>query len=411
VNELEVNAEIPNWAVDFYQTDIRYKVAYGGRGSGKSWGFALLIVLKMMQSPIRVLCARELQTSMRESVHQLISETIKRIGAQEAFNVLESEITCTLNGSSCIFKGLKGVKNDASALKSFEGIDICWIEEAQTVSRESLETLKPTIRKQNSEIWITFNPLLATDPVYVDYVVNTPKNALVRKVNYSDNPWFADTALPEDMAHMKATDYERYRHVWEGECVTHTDAQVFKGKWRVDDFETPEGVVFYFGADWGFSVDPTTLIRCFIHDGSLYIDYEAYAVGCEIDHLPALFDTVPESRRYIIRADSALPATISYMQRRGFKMQAVKKGAGSVEDGIVHLRGYNEIIIHGRCIKTAEEFLRYSYKTDKLTGDVQPVLEDKWNHCIDALRYAVEPLIKSSQPVALSYTSSKARYR
>jgi phage terminase large subunit len=92
-------------------------------------------------------------------------------------------------------------------------------------------------------------------------------------------------------------------------------------------------------------------------------------------------------------------------------MQAVKKGPGSVEDGILHLRGYNEIIIHDRCVKTAEEFLRYSYKTDKLTGDVQPVLEDKWNHCIDALRYAVEPLIKSSQPVALSYTSSKARYR
>jgi phage terminase large subunit len=394
VNKLEVNAEIPDWAVDFYQTDIRYKVVYGGRGSGKSWGLALLIVLKMMQSPIRVLCAREFQNSMRESVHQLISETIKRIGAESTFDVLESEITCTLNGSSCVFKGLKGVKNDASALKSFEGIDICWIEEAQTVSRASLETLKPTIRKPNSEIWITFNPLLTTDPVYADYVVNPPDNALVRKVNYSDNPWFNDTALPDDMATMKKTDYDRYQHIWEGDCVTHTDAQVFKGKWRVDEFEAPEGVVFYYGADWGFAVDPTTLIRCYIHRNCLYIDYESYAIGCEIDDTPALFDTIPDSRKHIIRADSARPETISYMQRMGFKMSAVKKGAGSVEDGIAYLRGYDEIIIHTRCPKTAEEFLRYSYKTDKLTGDIQPALEDKWNHCIDALRYAVEPLTK-----------------
>ena len=391
MNALQVNAELPQWADDFLHTDIRYKVAYGGRGSGK----ALLIVLKMMQSPIRVLCARELQISMRESVHQLVSETIKRIGADDAFNILESEITCTLNGSSCVFKGLKGVKNDASALKSFEGIDICWIEEAQTVSRASLETLKPTIRKPNSEIWITFNPLLATDPVYADYVVNPPENALVRKVNYSDNPWFQNTALPDDMAHTRATDYDRYMHVWEGECATHTDAQVFKGKWRVADFDEPKGItVFYYGADWGFAIDPTTLVRCFIQGNTLYIDYEAYAVGCEIDDTPALFDTVPDSRKYIIRADSARPETISYMQRMWFKVVSAKKGTGSVEDGITHLRGYDEIIIHTRCSKTAEEFLRYSYKTDKLTGDIQPVLEDKWNHCIDALRYAVEPLTR-----------------
>lgn len=148
-----------------------------------------------------------------------------RMGLDGHFTILEKGITCNTTGSEFIFKGLKGVKNDASALKSFEGADICWIEEAQTVSRDSLETLKPTIRKPGAEIWLTFNPKHSIDPVYKDFVIKPPHNAIVRQVNYSDNPWFLETSLPDDMAQMKEENYDLYLHVWEGQCLNATEMQ------------------------------------------------------------------------------------------------------------------------------------------------------------------------------------------
>jgi phage terminase large subunit len=404
---MKLQIKTPRWAIPLLEPK-RYKGAYGGRGSGKSHLFAELLVEEHIRDKdMQSVCVREIQKSLQFSSKKLIESKIHSLGVSHLFDILQNEIRRKDGRGLIIFQGLQD--HTADSIKSLEGFNRAWVEEAQSISRRSMELLLPTIRAPQSEIWFSWNPEHPDAPVE-QLFRNESTDAIAVKVNYTDNPFLPDTLKQEAERHRRNDPYT-FAHVWLGEYNTRTEAQVFKGKWRVDDFETPEGVVFYFGADWGFSVDPTTLIRCFIHGGSLYIDYEAYAVGCEIDHLPALFDTVPESRRYVIRADSALPATISYMQRRGFKMQSVKKGPGSVEDGILHLRGYNEIIIHDRCIKTAEEFLRYSYKTDKLTGDVQPVLEDKWNHCIDALRYAVEPLIKSSQPVALSYTTSKARYR
>lgn len=228
-----LKVQLPGWLKDFVKPK-RYKIAYGGRGSGKSWGFVQLLVLKASQSRIRILCARELQNSIRESVHQLIAEQIVRMGLEEHFSVKEKGITCITTGSEFIFKGLKGVKNDASALKSFEGADICWIEEAQTVSRDSLETLKPTIRKPGAEIWMTFNPKHSIDPVYKDFVITPPSNALVKKVNYSDNPWFYETSLPEDMEHMKLNNYDLYLHVWEGETLNASEMQFIPAN-DVDD--------------------------------------------------------------------------------------------------------------------------------------------------------------------------------
>ena len=175
--------------------------------------------------------------------------------------------------------------------------------------------------------------------------------------------------------------------------VAHTDAQVFHGKYRIDSFDTPDDVVFYYGADWGFSQDPTTLIRCFVDDGTLYIDWEAYGVGVDIDKTPELFSQVPSSADYIITADSARPETISYMKQHGYpRMRRARKGKNSIEDGIAYLRSFREIVIHSRCKHTADEFKLYSYKRDRLTGDVLPTIEDKNNHFCDSLRYATESL-------------------
>ena len=157
----------------------------------------------------------------------------------------------------------------------------------------------------------------------------------------------------------------------------------------------------HYGADWGFSVDPSTLVRCWIDGRTLYIEHEAYAVGCDLDDTPKLFDSVPDARKHTIRADSARPETISHMRRNGYPlMLGVEKGKGSVEDGVEHLRSYERIVIHPRCVHAAEEARLWSYKTDKLSGDVLPVLLDKHDHIWDAVRYALAPIIRAGRPGA-----------
>ncbi len=195
----------------------------------------------------------------------------------------------------------------------------------------------------------------------------------------------------------RARDPEKYAHIWLGEYERKSEARVFKN-WRIEEHEAPEGAVFYFGGDWGFSVDPSVLVRCYVNGRTLYIDFEAYRVGVEIDHLPALFDQVPGARAWPIRADSARPETISYLQRHGFpKLIAATKGKDSVKEGVIFLQNY-DVVIHPRCIHTIDEFTMYSYKVDKLTGMITPILEDKKNHVIDSVRYAIEELRAAETP-------------
>lgn len=390
-----MSIDLPGWA-RAYNPPARLKIVYGGRGSGKSWTFARMLILRAAEAPLRILCARELQNSIQDSVHQLISDQIGAMDLAAAFVVQESKIVSRC-GAQFMFKGLRGMKNDAKALKSLEGVDICWIEEGQTISAASLETLTPTIRKPKAEIWITFNPDQETDPVY-KLAMNPPDSAIVRHVNYDQNPWFHDTSLPEEMEWMRRTDPDAYAHVWLGECRRFTDAQILRGKYRIDTFTPmPYWHGPYFGADWGFATDPTALVKLWIFESTLYVEHEAYGVGVEIDHTPALFDTVPGSREHIIRADSARPETISYLRRQGFSVRPADKGKGSVEDGIAHLRSYDSIVIHPRCVHFAEEARLYSYKTDRLSGDILPVPLDAHNHCIDAARYALEPVLRRGQ--------------
>ncbi len=352
-----------------------------------------MLALKAATNQLRILCARELQNSIQDSVHQLMVDQINAMGLSALFQIQEAKILGAY-GSEIMFKGLRGMKNNAQALKSLEGVDICWIEEGQTVSDASLKTLIPTIRKPGSEIWITFNPDQKTDPVY-RLAMDPPPGSIVRKVNWDSNPWFGETEMPIEREYMQRVDPDAYAHIWEGHCREFSDAQVLRGKYRIEAFEPASyGHGPYFGADWGFSVDPTALVKCWIHERTLYIEHEAYGIGVEIDKTPALFETIPDSRKHTIRADSARPETISYMRRSGFDVRAVEKGKGSVEDGVAHMRGYEAIVIHPRCRHTAEEARLWSYKVDKLSGDVQPVLQDGNDHCWDAVRYALEPVIK-----------------
>ena len=366
----------------------RYKVFYGGRGSAKSWSVARALLLLGYQRKLRILCSREYQRSIAESVHRLLCEQIDALGLSGFYSTTRDTIRGQ-NGTEFIFKGLHF---NPTEIKSTEGVDVCWIEEAQSVSADSWETLSPTIRKEYSEIWVTFNPMDEADPTYQRFVASPSDDAFVQKVNYDKNPYFPDV-LRKEMEWVKARDYEAYLHIWEGEVRKHSNAVIFSGRYKVEEFETDRDARFFHGCDWGFAQDPTALIRCYIKDRTLYIDREAWGVGVDLDETPALFDTIETSRSWPIKADNARPETISFMRRRGFHISGAKKWAGSIEDGIEYLKSL-DIVIHPRCRHTIDEFNHYSYKVDKQTGDVLPIVVDAWNHCIDALRYSQDGLIK-----------------
>lgn len=370
----------------------RYKVLYGGRGSGKSWAVARALIAIADFGRTRILCCREVQNSIKDSSYQILKDMAHRMGLANRFTFKDAEIVHNGTGSRFIFSGL--LRNENS-IRSKEGIDICWVEEASSVSQTSWDVLSPTIRKDGSELWITFNPLTVDDPTNV-FIENPPPGAFVRKVNYWDNPYFPEE-LRQQMEWDKANDYEKYLHIWEGYPLTISDAQVFKGRFSVESFDDDlwqKADRLFFGADFGFARDPSTLIRCFIHERRLYVDYEAYGTGVEIDELPALYDSVPGSRKWPIKADSARPETISYLRSRcGFNISAAAKWQGSVEDGIAYLKGFDKIIIHPRCQHTADEFKLYSYKVDRQTNEVLPIVLDKYNHAIDGIRYALDGYI------------------
>lgn len=369
----------------------RYKGAHGGRGSGKSHGFAEMLVARCVQQPgTRAACLREVQKSLKNSVKLLVEDKIRSMGVQSLFEVLETEIR-TPGGGIIVFQGMQN--HTADSIKSLEGFDIAWVEEAQGLSQRSLDLLRPTIRKAGSELWFGWNPNKPTDPV--DVLLrgdNPPADAIVVEMNYSDNPWLPDE-LKADLADDLKRDPDKFQHVWGGHYSLNSEARVFRN-WKVEEFETPKDAIHRFGADWGFAIDPTVLVRCHIDGRKLYVDAEAWQVGCEIDKTPALFDTIKGSRDWIIRADSARPETVSYMKRQGFKIRAALKGQGSLEDGVEFLRSF-DIVVHPNCTKVIEELTLYAYKVDDHTGDILPVLEDKNNHTIDALRYALEELRRS----------------
>lgn len=384
---------------------FRYKIYWGGRGGGKSWAIARALVILGAHKKLRILCAREIQHSIADSVHKLLIEQIAELGLESRYRVTQNAIL-GINGTEFIFKGLRF---NVREIKSTEGIDICWVEEAQSVSEESWAVLIPTVRKAGSEIWLSFNPLNEDDPTYQRFVIHTPPDAAVHKVGFRENPWFPDV-LRREMEYLKQVDYEAYLHIWGGEVRRISDAIIFKGKYVAEPFETPSNARFYHGADWGFAQDPTALIRCFTEGGNLYIDMESYGVGVDLDDTPSLFDAIPTARKWPIKADSARPETISYMKRRGFNISAAKKWQGSVEDGIEFMRSFKKIIVHPRCKHTIDEFDHYAYKVDKQTNDILPVIVDANNHCIDAIRYALDGLIKGNGPMRINPAILRPRF-
>lgn len=376
---------MPEWAGDLWES-YRHFAVHGGRGGGKSHSIAAALVVQAAQKPLRILCAREVQKSIRDSVKRLLDDQIERTGLRAFYESTDTEIRGK-NGSLFIFAGLRG---NAAGIRSIEGIQVCWVEEAATVSQASIDTLIPTIRADNSRLIWSWNPDLETDPIDVMFrgPHGAPPNSIVRQVNYDDNPWFPEV-LRVAMEYDRSRDIDKYNHIWLGQYRRNSEARVFKN-WRVEAFESPTHVDYKLGADFGFSIDPSCALRCWINGREIYVDHEAWGLGIEIDRLPSLFMSIPDAERWPLVADNSRPETISYLRRNGFPLiiPAIK-GARSVEEGVEFLKSY-DLVIHPRCQHLIDELTLYSWKTDPLTGLVLPQLEDKDNHLIDALRYAVE---------------------
>ena len=400
---MNLQIETPRWAKPHLEQS-RYKGAKGGRDSGKSHFFAELLVEEAKRFPYDFVCIREYQASLKYSAKKLIEEKIQKLGFGKEFDTREDKII-TPHGKVIIFTGMQS--HNAESIKSLEGFKRFWVEEARSLSEESLRLLRPTARGEDVELWFSWNSKHETDPVEIlfENPEDLPGGGILTSNTYIDNPWVSQDQI-EEAEYDRRRDPEKYRHVWLGGYLRNSEARVFKN-WSIEEFDAPPDAHHRLGADWGFSVDPTTLVRSHVIGRKLYVDYEAYEIGCEIENIPTLFMTIPDAEKWPMIADSARPDTISYVKRHGFpKIYPCAKGPGSIEDGIEWLKNY-DIIVHPRCVHTIDELTMYSYKVDKNTGKVLPILEDKKNHVIDPLRYSEEGnrRAKHSQPVELNFTS------
>ncbi|OWO79279.1 terminase [Photorhabdus luminescens] len=389
----------------FTKENVRYRGAHGGRGSAKTRTFAMMSAVRAYQAAESgtsgvILCAREFMNSLEESSMEEVKQAIRSIPwLDDYFDIGEKYIRTKNRLVNYVFCGLR---HNLDSIKSKARILLAWVDEAESVSEIAWKKLRPTVRESGSEIWVTWNPEKDGSATDKRFKKNPPKSSIIVEMNYSDNPWFPDVLEEERREDLESLDHSDYAWIWEGAYLENSDKQVLANRYKIESFTDDlwkKADRLLFGADFGFAKDPNTLLRMFILDNCLYIEHEAYGVGVELDHMPDFYDKVPESRKWPIKADSARPETISYLKRQGFNISAAKKWQGSVEDGITFLRGFKKIIIHTRCEETAKEARLYSYKTDRITGEVLPVIKDAHNHCWDAVRYGLDGYIKGRTTV------------
>ena len=380
--------------LDFLFEPHRYKVAYGGRGSGKSWSMARALLIKAANEPTRVLCAREIQKSIKQSVHTLLNDQIQSLGLGAFYEVLEAEIR-GLNGSTFSFTGL--ATNTVESIKSFEGCDIVWVEEAQTVSKKSWDILIPTIRKPNSEIWVSFNPNIDTDDTYTRFVVNPPENAKVVKVNYTDNPWFPEV-LEIERLHSEKTKPD-YANIWEGDCKAAVDGAIYSNEIR----EAQEGnrittvpydpmMKVHVVMDLGWN-DSMSVILCqkgisdlriigYIEDDHRTLDsYSAQLKNLSYNwgtmFLP--HDGQSKDFKHGISAEDI-------MKKLGWDIRIVPKA--DIESGIKLARmNFHRIYFDKSAQRLVECLKNYRRSINSATNEPGAPLHDEYSHGADAFRY------------------------
>lgn len=374
---------------------VDYRALYGGRGSGKSFTAAKMAAIMGYAEPLRILCAREFQVSIAESFHAELKAAIASEPWLQAAYDVGRDYLRGRNGTEFIFRGLR---RNTQSIKSLAGIDLTIVEEAEDVPEESWLALEATVfRRPKSELWAIWNPRDDGSPVDKRFRKTPPARSLVCEVNWQDNPFFPAGLHKLRERQQELLDPSTYAHVWEGAYLENSDRQVFAGKIRVADFEAGKGWDGpYQGVDFGFRPDPLAAGRAWVHDDRVWIEYEAYGAGVEIDAMADFIKArIPGFADYVARADSAEPKTISYARRNGLpRLEPVNKWPNSIIEGIRFLRGFKEIVIHPRCKGTLRDFRLYSHKVNA-AGDILPEVIDADNHGVDMCRYALAPLIKA----------------
>lgn len=375
----------------------RYKVLYGGRGGAKSWGIARALLILAARKPLRILCAREFQTSIKDSVHKLLVDQIVALELMQFFEITQTSIRGQ-NGSEFAFVGLK---NNVANVKSYEGIDICWVEEAQTVSRNSWKTLTPTIRKEGSEIWVSFNPELETDETYQRFVVNPPPDTISIKINYWDNPWFPET-LRNEMEALKARDHEAYMQVWEGVCRQTIDGAIFaKEMMRAEaeeritkvpyDASKPVHAICDLGwsdatAWWlvQFIGMETRLIRYFEGSQRTMTSYLA-----ELQSFGYVYDTIWLPHDAQNKTLAAAGRSIEDIVRgAGFKTRVLERVPTIDSINAARTIFPNCYFDRENCADGLNCLRHYRYEVDPETGNFSKMpLHDRYSHGADAFRY------------------------
>jgi phage terminase large subunit len=414
---MQITAEFPD-KLKFLFTPMRYKVARGGRGSAKSWSVARALLIQGANRPLRILCTREIQKSIQQSVHQLLSDQIKALKLDSFYQVLNNEIR-GINGTEFYFSGLS---NETSAsLKSFEGVDIVWCEEAQNISKQSWDILLPTIRKPDSEIWVTFNPDLETDETYQRFVVNKPDNCISELVNFTDNPWFPDV-LEQERKHCEKNQPKDYPNIWEGKCrpaaegaIYYDEMELAQEEGRICNVPYDPKMLVHVIVDLGWN-DAMSIIMCQRNGSELrVIDYiedshkkltdysqmlraKPYAYGKMI--LP--HDGYNES----VQADSA----VKILRDLGWSIpQREELTEMNVENGIKAARMvFNRVYFDKEKTKRLIECLkRYRRTVSTKTGEAGTPLHDEFSHGADAFRYmalAVELMHNQIKQQPINYS-------
>lgn len=403
-----VSIEIPPKLIPlFSDPDLRYLVSKGGRGSGKTRTFALMTAVRgymcaeMGQSGV-ILSAREHLNSLSDSSMEEIKQAIRSVPfLNDYYEMGENYIRTKNRRVEYVFAGLR---HNLDSIKSKARILLCWVDEAETVSEMAWRKLLPTVREEGSQVYITYNPEKRNSATNTRFghpeMLDDDGNVIGRCVvlNYMDNPWFPHVLDLERRRDQANLDDVTYRWIWEGAYLEMSEAQIFKGKYEIKDFvaDPQKWNGPYIGLDFGFSQDPTACVKAWIHDDCIWIEHEAGKVGLELDDTVEFLEKkIPDIKKYAVYADSARPESISHLKKKGLaRIKPVEKGKGSVEDGIEFIKSFKKVYIHKRCTETINEFRDYSYKKDRLTDEVLPIIVDKHNHYIDALRYALEKVMK-----------------
>jgi phage terminase large subunit len=375
----------------------RFNFFKGGRGGMRTTSIARAFVDWMADGPVRLCAARSFQNSIADSNKQAIEDQINALGIRHRFSITDKHIESDVGGV-CTFRGLE---RNPDSFKSFESLDALWWEEANAATRATLDKVTPTLRKKGSRLIFSYNPEDRNDPIenLQKVYMNHPLGCVIRHTNYTDNPWVTQELIADALS-LKASDYERYLHVFEGQYWSQSEASILGKKlrsWQFEvgsDFEGP-----FIGVDWGFSKDPTAVTESYIKDNKLFIRRAFNKVRLELDDTVSwLVSKVPAIEKYASYADSARPETISKVSRSIPLMRGVVKGKGSVEDGVVYLQSFDEIVVHPECSPdTLSELRSYCYKVDK-NDNVTKVIVDESNHYADSLRYGHSPKIRNNTP-------------